>query len=553
MKIFIGNGRMSREINFPCADAELQNALLDIEIEDVVPYGKMKSIEEPLSGLEHFIGKPVNLDELNYYVKRWESLMVYQKKKISACVQAGEFTTLKDMINLTFHENGYHLIEDFKDMKAVGMRIFMDKYGGITEEDKKQWNFEAFAEDAMKDCKAAVTRFGVLLDGGGVMEQTYNGKTFPEYLYDPDTSVMSVEIENAKGKCDYLYLPTDIVSVEKLKARLGVDFISECKIRDTGNSRLPEELYQRIHKIESMKDLTAVNEFCSKAVRLNEQQLEQLSLIAKFVKTNMPEQLTALAGKLDYFEVVKDIHNLEEYGKYLINESGLFIVDELIQPFINYEEFAREKVESMYSKSEFMEDGFVGSELDLSDILSYKGEFAELLEIPETDYEILRLYSPLTADLYEVDEYGDTSMDAQQLSAGELVECQEQILEAIKREACPGEEARGMMHYFDEDRAVAGKVLDARPTVEEYNGKLYGVLECRIREPLTPEELNKLTCFWNGQESDGWGEGFEQRDIEVEGGRLNVHFWNTGNYAIMTEMELKGGVQNQSEVSQIQM
>lgn len=553
MKIYVAYGRNSRKIEFPCTDAELQSALLDIGIEDIVPYGKINSIEEPMSGLDHFVGKSVNLDELNYYMKRWDSLIEYEKKKICACVQTGEFTTLKDMINLTFNENGYYLIDDFKDMKRAGMRIFMDKYGGISEEDKRQYNFEAFAEETMKDCKAAVTRYGVLLEGGGVMEQVYNGETFPEYLYDPDAAVLSVEVVNGKGKCDYLYLPTDIVCVEKLKARLGVDFISECKVQNTYNVRLPEELYQSMKKIENSRELTAVNEFCSKAVRLNEQQMEQLSMVARFTKTTDPAQLTALALHLEKFEVVKGVHNMEEYGKFIINESGLFEVDELIQPFIEYGKFAQNKVESMYQKSEFLNEGFVACDTDLSNILSYAGEFADPVEIPEMDHKILCLYSPLTAEFYEVDEYGDTPVDGVEISGGELVEWQEQIREAIKTNACPGEEARGLMHYFDDDRAVAGKVLDARPTVEEYNGELYGVLECRIREPLSPEELDKLISYWNGQQSDGWGEGFEQREIPVEDGYLNVHFWDYGSPSIMTEEELKGSVQSQPNELKLQM
>lgn len=47
---------------------------------------------------------------------------------------------------------------------------------------------------------------------------------------------------------------------------------------------------------------------------------------------------------------------------------------------------------------------------------------------------------------------------------------------------------------------------------------------------------------WQGQESDGWGEGFEQREIKTEEGELCVSFWNSDNdFFIKTEQELKQG------------
>jgi hypothetical protein len=39
--------------------------------------------------------------------------------------------------------------------------------------------------------------------------------------------------------------------------------------------------------------------------------------------------------------------------------------------------------------------------------------------------------------------------------------------------------------------------------------------------------------YITGQYSDGWGEGFEQRDIEVDGGVLNVHFWQPERFEMV--------------------
>ena len=62
-----------------------------------------------------------------------------------------------------------------------------------------------------------------------------------------------------------------------------------------------------------------------------------------------------------------------------------------------------------------------------------------------------------------------------------------------------------------------------------------------LKEPLADEEMEDLQDYLHGQFSDGWGEGFEQRPIDVEDGEIYVSFWNNGNFwSVMTEEELMG-------------
>lgn len=154
---------------------------------------------------------------------------------------------------------------------------------------------------------------------------------------------------------------------------------------------------------------------------------------------------------------------------------------------------------------------------------------------PET--QTLKLFMPLTADYYERDEWGDMPEEGGFMDGHDLCAYEGSILASLLKERTPEEAERGMMRYYDTEDGVNSKVQSYVFTVEERDGRLWGVAECKVQGQLTPDELNRLMESVSGQASDGLGEGWEQRPIQIGDGELYVHLWQDKNWSIMTEQD----------------
>lgn len=153
----------------------------------------------------------------------------------------------------------------------------------------------------------------------------------------------------------------------------------------------------------------------------------------------------------------------------------------------------------------------------------------------------MKFYSPLTADFFPNEpDYEDEFYDEYEgcpLDGHDLLQYADAVDEAVKKDIADFN--GNLMQYYREDDSVRRKVVRAVPNVDEVNGELVGSLWVDTDAPLTAEEQAVFCAYISGQYSDGWGEGFEQREISVDdGGELYVHFWNSDEWSIQTEQEL---------------
>ena len=143
--------------------------------------------------------------------------------------------------------------------------------------------------------------------------------------------------------------------------------------------------------------------------------------------------------------------------------------------------------------------------------------------------ETLKAYviTELTAELaVENMDSEDGEDDYAELDGHDLTDYEPSIREYIEKEKESLDDGGNLAPYIDDSLlGLRENVLRIEPDVVVYEGKLCGCAIVELKQELSERDWNSLLDYISGQYSDGWGEGFEQRDIPVADGILNVHFW----------------------------
>ena len=159
----------------------------------------------------------------------------------------------------------------------------------------------------------------------------------------------------------------------------------------------------------------------------------------------------------------------------------------------------------------------------------------------------MKFYSPLTADFFpnDTEDLGDSYNEYEGIpyTGEELTGYRDIIRNAIYEDV--NDFSGDLMQYYPKNDSVRRKVVRAVPNVDEVNGELVGSLWVDTDASLTDEEQAAFCAYITGQYSDGWGEGFEQREIDVGDGKLCVHFWQEHDF------ELKRDVPDMTEFNKL--
>ena len=128
-----------------------------------------------------------------------------------------------------------------------------------------------------------------------------------------------------------------------------------------------------------------------------------------------------------------------------------------------------------------------------------------------------KYYCPLTVQVHSRDCYGDIDEDGYEEDAAFAARHEDIIRQGLLEYNASDE--CNMAEYFHGNNGVSEKLRSADWDFERRNGELYGCITVQTAGPLTEEEEQDLKDWISGQNSDGLGEGFEQREIYLDGTR----------------------------------
>ena len=106
---------------------------------------------------------------------------------------------------------------------------------------------------------------------------------------------------------------------------------------------------------------------------------------------------------------------------------------------------------------------------------------------------LMKLYMPLTADIYERNEWGDMPDEPELLTGRDLTAYEDHIRSALVKYRVLEEATRGIMHWYNAADSVNDKVRSVTFNVERRDGRLWGIAECQISGELS-EEIGRASC-----------------------------------------------------------
>ena len=287
----------------------------------------------------------VNVEELNYLAKRLDSFDIGEAAQFQAMAHKLELFDLKDLINLSFCCQQATVITDFSDLAAVGRDHYMNLHGGSASVDElNALDGEETARRLIESGGGTITPYGVVYDSGMKLEQVYDGRFFPCYYYEPNAITVAVTSKAEPEDTEHitwLFLPMVQEEIDRALLRGGITDPSEIRL-SLEDSWLPHEVLDLLDM--DHVDISELNALVQALDEFSDMSIRKYAAAAVMARPHTTEQAKHLAENLDLFDFAPSASTPEEYGKYMIQQSGRFEYDENLDAFYDYEKYGTERM-----------------------------------------------------------------------------------------------------------------------------------------------------------------------------------------------------------------
>ena len=317
-----------------------------LEIGDAVKVDcKVERIDSFYTVLKRTEMLTVNVEELNYLAKRLDSFDTGEAAQFQAMAHKLELFELKDLINLTFCCQQATVITDFSDLAAVGRDHYMNLHGGSASVDElNALDGKKTARQLIESGSGTITPYGVVYDNGMKLEQVYDGRFFPCYYYEPNAITVAVTAKSEPEDTEHitwLFLPMVQEEIDRALLRGGITDPSEIRL-SLEDSWIPHEVLDLLDM--DHVDISELNALVQALDEFSDMSIRKYAAAAVMARPHTTEQAKHLAENLDLFDFAPSASTPEEYGKYMIQQSGRFEYDENLDAFYDYEKYGTERM-----------------------------------------------------------------------------------------------------------------------------------------------------------------------------------------------------------------
>ena len=338
-------------IPFPIPQDQYNDTIKMLEALDIGdPRAKdcmVEEIEGCVPSLKCLEGHRINVDELDYLVKRLDSFSDGELVQFQGMAAKMGLSDMTDLINLTFCCQQATVITDFSDLEQIGRDHYMNLHGGcVSTEELEELDSMETALLLISENEGTVTPYGVVYDNGMQLSRIYQGRNFPEYLY--EESLMTVSLRSIhesddsreavwlydNDKTTILNLPASDADIWRAVGEVDAASLDECAFRCI-DCEIPSLRDAVDDAIEQESGIGMASEFATNLAQKKQSWHEAdwvkyKALLSVAGHPHLQDAIQLMHG-LDAYELRPDVAATWDYAELILREKYPDLPEELFQ------------------------------------------------------------------------------------------------------------------------------------------------------------------------------------------------------------------------------